>query len=318
MNRIDRLQAILISLQSKRIIKAEELAKKFEVSIRTIYRDIRALEEGGVPIGAEAGIGYYLIDGYHLPPIMFTNKEAKALLIGGNLLEKQTDAEVSRSFNDALTKVRAVLDLEKKDDLEDLEKHILVNPFSAQNETVINDPNIQVIESALTSRRLLHFEYFANYKGEFSSRSAEAIGLCYYGNQWHLIAYCLLRKDYRDFRLDRISKIKILPDRYQRHVHPSLQEYVDKLIEDTELTTVEIKMKITASRHIQDVKFQMGLIEENKEGEWVRLRFATPSITYFARWLMMFGNSVQILSPEILKEKATELAIEISGHHLAE
>ena len=91
MNRIDRLQALLIQLQSKRVIKAQEMADRFEVSLRTIYRDMRALEEGGVPIGAEAGIGYYLMEGYHLPPVMFTREEASALLMAGKFFERHTD-----------------------------------------------------------------------------------------------------------------------------------------------------------------------------------------------------------------------------------
>jgi len=91
MNRVDRLYAIVTVLQSKRVVRAEDLAARFNISIRTVYRDIRALEEGGIPIGAEAGIGYFLTEGFHLPPVMFTHQEARALLLAGKLLEKQTD-----------------------------------------------------------------------------------------------------------------------------------------------------------------------------------------------------------------------------------
>lgn len=114
MNRVDRLHAILTILQSKRVVKAEELATHFNLSIRTVYRDIRALEEGGIPIGAEAGVGYFLTDGFHLPPVMFTHEEARALLLAGKFIEQQTDQGTAKSFNDALTKVRAVIDNDKK------------------------------------------------------------------------------------------------------------------------------------------------------------------------------------------------------------
>ncbi|HEY8512458.1 MAG TPA: HTH domain-containing protein, partial [Cyclobacteriaceae bacterium] len=86
MNRIDRLTAILIHLQSKRLVKAEELASRFDISLRTVYRDVKALMEAGVPIGSEAGVGYFIVDGYHLPPVMFSQEEAGAMLLAGKLV----------------------------------------------------------------------------------------------------------------------------------------------------------------------------------------------------------------------------------------
>lgn len=88
MNRIDRLSAILIQLQSKKIVRAQEIADRFEISLRTVYRDIRALEEAGVPIGAEAGIGYFLMEGYNLPPVRFSKEEAGSILMATKLAEK--------------------------------------------------------------------------------------------------------------------------------------------------------------------------------------------------------------------------------------
>ena len=311
MNRIDRLHAILIHLQSKRIVKAEELSKKFDVSIRTIYRDIRALEEGGVPIGAEAGIGYFLIDGYQLPPVMFTKEEARALLVGGKLLEKQSDKEVSAAFQQALTKIRAVLDDEKKDEIEDLEQSILVNPFpfgKAEEEI----PQLSQIKSAISQRRTLEFEYFSNYKAEWSSREVEPIGLCFYSGSWHVIAFCLLRDDYRDFRMDRITKLKISSNKYRKHERLSLQQYIDKLIADTELLQCIIKVDIEVANILQNHKYQMGLVNEVKKQDHIEMSFATPSYDYFARWLLMMTSSVEILGPAKLKEVMKNLVNELS------
>ena len=101
MNRLDRLTAILIHLQSKRVVRASEIADRFEISLRTVYRDIRSLEEAGVPIGAEAGVGYFL-ENYHLPPVMFTNAEASALVFGGKFIEKMADSSLQEPFTSAL------------------------------------------------------------------------------------------------------------------------------------------------------------------------------------------------------------------------
>src|SRR6187551_462883 len=94
MNRVDRLLALIVFLQSRRVVTAEQLAAHFELSVRTIYRDLAALGEAGVPIVAEAGVGYALLRGYHLPPVNFTAEEASALVTGGLLVGQFADASV--------------------------------------------------------------------------------------------------------------------------------------------------------------------------------------------------------------------------------
>ena len=135
MNRIDRLTAILIQLQTKRWHTASEIADKFEISIRTVYRDLRALDEAGVPIGTEPGKGYFLVEGYHLPPVMFTREEAGAMLIAGKLVDKLTDSSVKKQFQMAIDKIKAVLPLREKDMLEGLNDRVevLYNPISERS-----------------------------------------------------------------------------------------------------------------------------------------------------------------------------------------
>ena len=302
MNRIERLHAITTTLQSKRIVKAEELAKQFGTSLRTIYRDIRALEAGGVPIGAEAGVGYFITEGYHLPPVMFTKEEGRALLMAGKLMEKTTDASVSMAFASAATKVRAVLDGDKKEELENLDDRILVNPFPlvppAPNKHVLDQ-----IKEALVQSRVMEITYFSNSSGEESSRRIEAIGLVFYSNHWHLIAFCQLRQDYRDFRTDRMAGLKLLPERFKAYRHPSLQQYINKLIGETQLYRVEIRVHESITRYIGDSKWAMGLVKEQQEGEYQHMLFATMNLDYFARWLLMMLDKVEVLEPEALKGK---------------
>src|SRR6187431_3359578 len=126
MNRIDRLTAILIHLQTKRIVKAEEISDRFEISLRTVYRDVKALMEAGVPIGSELGKGYFIVDGFHLPPVMFTQDEASAMLMAAKLVEKMTDKSVQKTFDAALMKIKAVLHDREKDHLENLQSYIKV------------------------------------------------------------------------------------------------------------------------------------------------------------------------------------------------
>lgn len=314
MNRIERLHAITTVLQSKRIVKAEELSRKFEVSLRTIYRDIRSLEAGGMPIGAEAGIGYFLIDGYHLPPIMFTKEEGRSLIMAGKLMEKISDPSVNVPFQAALTKVRAVLDNEKKDDLQGLEESIIVNPFPDQAPSA-NNAVLDKIKEGIIRKNVLEIEYFSNYKGEATKRHVESIGLTFYGNHWHLIGYCQLRHDYRDFRTDRMGKVSVLSERFQPFRHPSLQEYIDRMFQDTDLQQVVIKVHESIFRFITDTKYNMGLVHENLEGEYWKLTFASSCLNYFARWLLLMLDKVEVVEPKALQENIQNMVLTLNTHY---
>lgn len=128
MNRIDRLAAIVIQLQSRRLVKAQDIADKFLISLRTVYRDISALHEAGVPVNGEAGIGYRLMEGYKLPPVMFNADEASALLTASKLMESMSDESSSKHYTTALDKIKAVLKMAEKDHLEEIDDHIAVIP----------------------------------------------------------------------------------------------------------------------------------------------------------------------------------------------
>src|SRR3954462_11391119 len=133
MNRIDRLAALVIQLQSRRLVKAQDLANKFCVSMHTVYRDIHALEEAGVPVIGEAGIGYRLMEGYKLPPVMFNEEEASALLTAAKLMQSMSDENSSRHYTSALDKIKAVLRLTEKDHLEEIDEHIAVISHPARS-----------------------------------------------------------------------------------------------------------------------------------------------------------------------------------------
>lgn len=315
MNRIDRLQAILTAMQSKRIITAEALAEKFEVSIRTIYRDIRALEEGGVPIGAEAGIGYYIMEGYHLPPVMFTHEEARVLLMAGKMVEKMTDQRTSQLFGDALTKISSVLDSAKKEELEDLDSKIMVLPTTMQ----MHEPPdlvLEKIKESLAKSVHVSFDYVSGNRNEESTREVQPLGLCYYAQHWHLIAYCLLRQGYRDFRVDRMSHFKVHNQRFKPSSHPSLRQYLDEWICETPLHKVVVHIKTDTMKYISNTKFHMGFMKESYKGDWCEVEFATLRINYIARWLLSLGDSVRIQEPASLTEEMRELVKELQRHHL--
>ena len=229
MNRIDRLTAILIHLQTKRVVKAEEIADRFEMSLRTVYRDVKALMEAGVPIGSEAGKGYFIVDGYHLPPVMFTQDEASAMLLAGKLVEKMTDKSIKTAFESALLKIKAVLSDSGKDHLEDLYSHIEVLR-SPREEYQFPNNFLTDIQRAVVEKEVVHLEYFSN-NDELTSRDIEPIGLFHYGAAWHLIGWCRLRNGYRDFRADRIKNLTWPGIKFDSRNLLSLQEYLTTVVQ---------------------------------------------------------------------------------------
>ena len=161
MNRLDRLTAILIQLQSKRIVKAQDIAARFSISLRTVYRDVKTLEEAGVPIIGEAGVGYSIMEGYRLPPVMFTREEATAFLTAGKLVEKLTDNSTGEGYASAMYKVRSVLRTTEKNLLEDIEDRIQVLQSPTQAHTISATNPMQTILKSIGAKNVLQIHYAA-------------------------------------------------------------------------------------------------------------------------------------------------------------
>ncbi|MCU4173603.1 helix-turn-helix transcriptional regulator [Carboxylicivirga sp. N1Y90] len=300
MNRIDRLSAILIQLQSKKIVKAQEIADRFEISLRTVYRDIRALEEAGIPIGAEAGIGYFLNSEFHLPPVMFTREEASAFLLADKLVAKLSDQKVSKAFEGALFKVKSVLKESEQEHLENL--HAKVSVFSTDTWGQKNDNLFLLdIQSALANQQVLEIDYTAKYNKQQSKRLVEPISLCNYDKKWHLIAYCRLRNDYRDFRLDRINSLSILNEQFDEKQHLSLEEYFEQMSQDNNLHTIKLKVHQDIVGIISASKYWFGLVKETKGDTWHEMTFSNNNLELFAKWVISMIDKVQIVMPVELK-----------------
>ncbi|AOM80686.1 DNA-binding transcriptional regulator [Pedobacter steynii] len=219
--RLSRLTAILTQLQSKRLSTATDLAKKFQVSIRTIYRDIRALEEAGIPVFTEEGKGYSLVEGYRLPPVSFTESQANALITAEQLVLRNKDASFVREYTDAITKIKAVLLHNTKDKADLLSKRIAIRN-NLENSSTSN--NMSSIQLALTNFNLLQISYQAADQENKVQRTVEPFAIYSTQENWILIAFCRLRQDYRAFRLDRISQLEILQEHFEPH-KMTLPEY---------------------------------------------------------------------------------------------
>jgi predicted DNA-binding transcriptional regulator YafY len=196
-------------LHSRKRVTAQQIADRFGISLRTVYRDVKALEESGVPIIGEAGSGYTVMEGYRLPPVMFTQEEAAALLVGAKLTGQHTDASVQKHFDNALYKIKAVLRGDDKDYVEELESNIAITYRNPSNQTTYNQ-HLAVLQKAVAEKKLLFIKYESNYNhNKISERVVEPVGLWHYSQSWHLIAWCRLRNNYRDFRVSRILQLQL-------------------------------------------------------------------------------------------------------------
>ena len=220
--RLSRPTAILTQLQTKRLLTSTELADKFSVSVRTIYRDIRALEQAGVPIITEEGKGYTLMEGYKIPPVMFTETQANALITAEQLVLKNKDASFIKDYSEAIEKVKAVLKYSQKDKVNLLSERTRFNQNLNRER---NSNNLSELQFALTNFRLVNIDYI-NADEKTTSRIIEPFALLSTEN-WLLVAYCQLREEFRFFRLDRIKKLQVLNEYFEPH-KMTLQEYFDK------------------------------------------------------------------------------------------
>lgn len=318
MNRIDRLTAILTHLQSKRTVRAAELAERFSVSLRTIYRDVRALEESGVPVIGEAGQGYSLVEGYRLPPIMFTREEALAFLVADKLVEKLLDEQSSKFFKEALIKIKAVLKSSEKDllvEVQDTIKVLKSGPSQAANKS---SKAFQVALLAISEKKILATSYMTFDPERKSDRELEPIGLFHSYEQWYLLAFCRLRNDYRTFRLDRFSKMQVTENSYSTAKHPSLQAYLDKIASEQKLHQIILEVPDGSLKYLANSKYNNGFVSEEKVGDLTEMTFMNSSIEGFVRWVIALGDLVVIRQPQALIDRLDELLGEIKERQSTE
>jgi predicted DNA-binding transcriptional regulator YafY len=221
--RLSRLTAILTQFQTKRLITATSLAEKFGVSVRTIYRDIKALEQAGVPILTEDGKGYTLMEGYRIPPVMFTESQANALILAEQLVLKNKDASFVKDYSEAIDKIKAVLKYGMKDKVNFLAERIL---FDQNNSKTRNSNNVSDLQFSLTNFYVTRIEY-TNETSDSTSRLIEPFALLSSKENWILLAWCRFRNAFRYFRLDRIQKLEVLSEKFTPH-KMTLQEFFSK------------------------------------------------------------------------------------------
>jgi len=221
MRRADRLFQIVQNLHPKRIITAKKLAEILEVSERTIYRDMQDLTLSGIPITGEAGHGYRLLKGFQLPPLMFTEEEVEALLLGARMVRAWTDKDLASAAHQALLKIEHVIPDKLKPHLE--RNDMIVPDFPMEGQA---SEQLKIIRKAIRQLNKVTLEY-TRADGQQSKRIIHPLGLFYWGKVWTVVGWCEMRDAFRHFRLDRMATCNLHQQQYTIIAGRSLQDYLD-------------------------------------------------------------------------------------------
>ena len=306
MNRSDRLLGILMQLQRHKQRRAEDLASTFEVSVRTIYRDIQALCETGVPVIAMTGQGYSLPEEFFLPPLNFTLEEAFMLILGTDFIAQSFDSHYADIAQSATEKIQMVLPDPYSDEIAYLKKNIAIyaSESSDENRTF----KLKQLRQAIMQKRSVQIAYTKRFQTDLESQSTlreiDPYRLAQYNNIWFLQAYCHLREEIRIFRLSRIDDLRILPLSFERPQNLT-QEWVRP--DSVRNLTIKVLACWEVARWIQESpSFFTESMEEMPDGLLITLKVEHEREVM--QWLLSYGASIKILEPAHLRQTMIEEA----------
>lgn len=292
MNRTDRLMGILLDVQARGEVRAADLAERFEVSVRTIYRDMEGLAEGGVPLVAMPGKGYRLMEGYFLPPLSLTGAEAGVLVLGAEFVRERVDPDLGRAADEALRKLESILPAEQRQRVDHWRRELNF-PRSRHVDQELLGP----IRVALEERRVLRMLYHAYRRPEPESREVEPISLYFLAEAWHLAAYCRSRQAQRFFRLDRIDHLLVLDERFiqtERHLVP-------RRTEPPMLAEARVRFDASVVRWARERQHYLFLREEADLSGPVFV-YAVRNERALLGWLLGWGTLAELIDPPELRD----------------
>lgn len=296
MNRTDRLLAIILELQAKGVQRAEDLAATFEVHKRSIYRDIQALMESGVPIISEPGRGYTIMEGYFLPPVRFSPDEAIILLLGCDVMAQNFDHQYRAAAQSAASKISAVIPPPLRDEVTSLQQSIRFVEFG----TVLSEALIQ-IRRAVLAHQTVHFDYQAKTSPDApqTQRQVDPYGLVHWGHNWYMVGFDHARRDTRIFRLERIENLVITSHRFVRPVNFKLGERPDD--EAPRNVIVRLLFAPEIARWAKEER-PFYWVSEQGTPDGLVMELQVRQSQDILQWVLGWGSRVRVLEPDSLRQ----------------
>jgi predicted DNA-binding transcriptional regulator YafY len=291
LNRTDRLLAIILELQTKNRLRAEDLAAIFEISKRTVYRDIQSLAEIGVPVVSIPGQGYSLVEGYFLPPVRFTTDEATVLLIGSDFIARNLDADAGAAALSAERKIEALLPEKLRQEVQYLQENIrfiAATPgLNAEEEG-----KLRLSRSAILANHKVRFQYTAR-SGVTETRTVDPYSLTFVQGSWYLLGYDAMREDMRRFRLERMDEFMLLKESFKRQ--PERLGTQSREDEGRNIT-VRVLFDMEIARWVQESRFfYLTGAEETGDGLLVTLLVRQEQDAL--PWLLSWGGRFRVIEP---------------------
>ncbi|HEY7093360.1 MAG TPA: YafY family protein [Ktedonobacterales bacterium] len=313
MNRIDRLLAIVLELQGKRWRRAEDLAETFETSKRTIYRDMLALGEAGVPIVSIPGRGYSLVEGYFLPPVSFSADEATILLLGADVMAQSFDAHYKSVAHSASRKILGVLPDAQRQTVESLRERIqfVTGSSATRPDTAQQLEKLQLLRGTIVESRRVRFDYHTRYTArgaaipsDAPTRNVDPYSLAHVGASWYLTGYCHTRRGLRTFRLERIENLIAQSETFER---PATVRLNPRQRQQESPITIRALFAPEVARWVRESPSYFTLaMDDTPDGLLVTL--AVRDLSEITQWLLSWGRHVRILEPDALRHLLAEEA----------
>jgi predicted DNA-binding transcriptional regulator YafY len=300
MNRTDRLFALLLEIQSNPKITAEKLAGHFDVTKRTIYRDVLALMEANVPVIGKAGEGYSIEDGYFLPPVSFTKDEALMLILGANAVGQHFDAQFKKAARFAENKIHASLSKDLKKEVAYLKSYISFYSGMAKGRNELNDA-MQKIRRAIIGKNRLAFRYFKRYSDSTDPmvREVDPYALTNYFGTWMMAGFDHLRNDMRVFRLDRMEAVMVTGKTFERPINFSLAKMYRE--ENTPRSTFTVKITKDIHRWVKEQP-PYKIIKTTLRKDHILLTIESYSQESIITWLLRWGGKAEAVSPASFRD----------------
>ncbi|MEQ9309768.1 MAG: YafY family protein [Balneolaceae bacterium] len=299
-----RLKLMLLLQQPGKKLTVEEIAKKFGVSKRTIFRDFNVLQEINVPVTWDKYSGYGVMPGYKVPPLMFTSKELATIMVGLNFVKSQVDQQLLEDAEGVELKIKNVLPKELKDFMNSLEERTIVDPYMKFGAEKKSGGDWYLLSSAIAQKNRVEFSYRTK-SGETSIRKVDPYLLVFFEDHWNMVGKSHLRGEVRNFILDSMDEIKILDEKIRLEKEIDVEGLIFRNNNKSFLIRVNIEKTISA-------RFRGNLPakifrEEVKNAEKIQVQFKFDNLDFLNEWLLQFGTSLEVLEPDELKKKREQL-----------
>ena len=299
------MKLILMLQQSNSRITVDKIAEKFNVSRRTVFRDFNSLSEMNVPVTWDEYKGYGIMQGYSIPPLMFTSKELATIMVGLNFVKSQVDQKLVEDAEGVELKIKEVLPDDLREFMESLEKRTVVDPYMNFGVEKMDGGDWYVISNAISENKSIRFDYRSKSDENISSRKIDPYLLVFYRDHWNVIGHSHKREAVRNFVLDRMSKIEILDENFVPHGKIDIEGLIFRSEERAHEIMVDVHESVLK-------RFQANLpakIFSKKEiiPNFIRIGFYFDNVAFINKWLLQFPEKVKLVGPDILIEERKKL-----------